>query len=41
VPGRVDLNKLMPVAYAFLLVFVGLTLLLLAADITNPIRLPS
>ena len=41
VPGRVDLNKLMPVAYAFLLAFVGLTLLLLAADITNPIRLPS
>jgi membrane-associated protease RseP (regulator of RpoE activity) len=41
VPGRVDLNKLMPVAYAFLLVFVGLTLLLLAADISNPIRLPS
>lgn len=41
VPGRVDLNKLMPVAYAFLLVFVGLTLLLLAADITNPIHLPS
>jgi membrane-associated protease RseP (regulator of RpoE activity) len=41
VPGRVDLNKLMPVAYAFLLVFVGLTILLLAADITNPIRLPS
>jgi membrane-associated protease RseP (regulator of RpoE activity) len=40
-PGRVDLNKLMPVAYAFLLVFVGLTLLLLAADISNPIRLPS
>jgi membrane-associated protease RseP (regulator of RpoE activity) len=41
VPGRVDLNKLMPVAYVFLLAFVGLTLLLLAADITNPIRLPS
>lgn len=41
VPGRVDLNKLMPVAYAFLLVFVGLTLLLLAADISDPIRLPS
>lgn len=38
-PGRVDLNKLMPVAYAFLLVFVGLTLLLLAADITNPVHL--
>lgn len=41
VPGRVDLNKLMPVAYAFLLLFVGLTLLLLAADITNPLHLPS
>jgi membrane-associated protease RseP (regulator of RpoE activity) len=40
-PGRVDLNKLIPVAYAFLLVFVGLTFLLLAADITNPVRLPS
>ncbi len=40
-PGRVDLNKLIPVAYAFLLIFVGLTVLLLAADITNPIRLPS
>ena len=38
-PGRVDLNKLLPVAYAFLLVFVGLTLLLLAADITNPVHL--
>jgi membrane-associated protease RseP (regulator of RpoE activity) len=40
-PGRVDLNKMMPVAYLFLLVFVGLTLLLVAADITNPIHLPS
>lgn len=40
-PGRVDLNKMLPVAYAFLMVFVGLTVLLLAADITNPIRLPS
>jgi membrane-associated protease RseP (regulator of RpoE activity) len=40
-PGRVDLNKLMPVAYAFLLVFVGLTLLLLAADISNPVHVPS
>jgi len=41
VPGRVDLNKLLPVAYAFLLVFGGLMILLLAADITNPIKLPS
>ena len=40
-PGRVDLNKLMPVAYAFLLVFVSLALLLIAADITNPLHLPS
>jgi membrane-associated protease RseP (regulator of RpoE activity) len=40
-PGRVDLNKLMPVTYAVLLAFVALTVLLLAADITNPLRLPS
>jgi membrane-associated protease RseP (regulator of RpoE activity) len=40
-PGRVDLNKLLPIAYTFLMVLVGLTVLLLAADITNPIRLPS
>ena len=36
-----DLNKLMPVAYTFLVLFVGLTLLLMAADITNPFKLPS
>lgn len=41
VPDRVDLNKLLPVAYAFLLVFGGLMILLLAADISNPIKLPS
>jgi membrane-associated protease RseP (regulator of RpoE activity) len=40
-PGRVDLNKLMPVAYAFLLVFVCLIVLTISADITNPLRLPS
>jgi membrane-associated protease RseP (regulator of RpoE activity) len=40
-PDRVDLNKLLPVAYAFLLVFGGLMILLLAADITNPLKLPS
>jgi membrane-associated protease RseP (regulator of RpoE activity) len=39
VPGRVDLNKMMPVAYGFLLFFVCLTVLLVAADVTNPIRL--
>jgi membrane-associated protease RseP (regulator of RpoE activity) len=40
-PGRVDINKMIPVAYAFLIFFVGLTVLLVAADITNPIHLPS
>jgi membrane-associated protease RseP (regulator of RpoE activity) len=40
-PDRVDLNKLLPVAYVFLLVFGGLMILLLAADITNPLKLPS
>ncbi len=39
-PGRVDLNKLMPVAFTFLVVFVGLSLLLMAADINNPFKLP-
>ena len=40
-PGRVDINKLLPIAYGFILLFVALSLLLLAADITNPIRLGS
>jgi len=38
-PGRVDYNKLMPLTYLVLLVFGGLTLLTLTADILNPIRL--
>lgn len=38
-PGRVDMNKLLPLAYGFLLLVVGLTVLLLAADIVNPITL--
>jgi membrane-associated protease RseP (regulator of RpoE activity) len=38
-PGRVDYNKLLPVTYVVMLVFAGLTLLTLAADIINPIRL--
>jgi len=40
-PGRVDINKLLPFAYGFLMFFVALSLLLVAADITNPIHLPS
>ena len=38
-PGRVDYNKLLPVTYMVLLVFGGLTLLTLTADIVNPIRI--
>jgi membrane-associated protease RseP (regulator of RpoE activity) len=40
-PGRVDINKLLPIAYGFIMIFVALSLLLVAADITNPIRLGS
>ena len=36
---RVDLNKLMPVTYAVVLAFVGLTVWILGADIVNPITL--
>lgn len=38
-PGRVDYNKLLPLTYLVILVFGGLTVLTLAADIVNPIRL--
>ena len=38
-PGRVDLMKIMPVTYAVVAVFIGLSLLLLYADIVNPIRI--
>jgi membrane-associated protease RseP (regulator of RpoE activity) len=38
-PGRVDYNKLLPVTYVVILLFGGLTLLTLAADIVNPITL--
>jgi membrane-associated protease RseP (regulator of RpoE activity) len=34
---RVDLNKLMPVTYAVVLAFVGLTVWILGADIVNPV----
>ena len=36
---RVDLTKLMPITYAVVFLFAGVTLLLLGADIVNPIRL--
>jgi membrane-associated protease RseP (regulator of RpoE activity) len=38
-PGRVDIMKVLPVTYAFVAVFVALSLILLYAGITNPIRL--
>ena len=38
-PGRVDYNKLLPVTYLVILLFGGLTLLTLTADIVNPITL--
>jgi membrane-associated protease RseP (regulator of RpoE activity) len=39
-PGRVDLNKLMPATYAFLALLVTLQVLVLYADIANPIPDP-
>lgn len=38
-PGPFDVAKLMPVAYVVVLLFVGLTLLTLIADIVNPVTL--
>ena len=38
-PGRVDMTKLLPLAYAFLIVVVGLTVLLVAADLVNPVTI--
>ncbi|NHC13565.1 M50 family metallopeptidase [Motilibacter deserti] len=38
-PGRVDYEKLLPLTYAVMLVFVSVSLLALTADIVNPIRL--
>ncbi|MDT0378798.1 site-2 protease family protein [Streptomyces sp. DSM 42041] len=38
-PGPFDVAKLMPVAYVVAGVFVGFTLLVMAADIVNPVRL--
>jgi membrane-associated protease RseP (regulator of RpoE activity) len=39
-PGRVDLTKVMPVAYFVIVLFVGLSVLLLGADIVNPVSNP-
>ncbi|MGH8867886.1 MAG: M50 family metallopeptidase [Actinomycetes bacterium] len=39
-PGRVDLNRLLPAAYLFLVLLIGLSVLLLAADIINPVSTP-
>jgi membrane-associated protease RseP (regulator of RpoE activity) len=38
-PGRVDIMKVLPLTYAVVAVFVGLSLILLYAGITNPIKL--
>jgi membrane-associated protease RseP (regulator of RpoE activity) len=38
-PGHVDYMKLMPVTYVVILLFGGLTLLTVAADIVNPIKI--
>ncbi|GAC1443640.1 MAG: M50 family metallopeptidase [Mycobacteriales bacterium] len=37
---RVDLTKLMPLTYAVVLAFVGLTVWIMGADIVNPVKLP-
>ncbi|WP_242901492.1 M50 family metallopeptidase [Actinomadura terrae] len=39
-PGTVDMTKLMPVTYLALLLLVGLGVLLILADLLNPLRLP-
>jgi membrane-associated protease RseP (regulator of RpoE activity) len=38
-PGRVDYAKLLPVTYVVIVVFGGISLLTIAADIVNPVRL--
>ena len=39
-PGRVDIAKLTPALYAVLILIVGLSVTLIAADIVNPIANP-
>lgn len=36
-PGRPDITRLLPAAYLVIAIFVGLSVLLLYADIVNPI----
>jgi len=38
-PGPVDYMKLMPLTYVVVLIFGGFTLLTVAADIVNPIKI--
>ncbi|MHB2023208.1 MAG: M50 family metallopeptidase [Mycobacteriales bacterium] len=38
-PGRVDLNRVMPVTYAVVVLFIGLSAVLLYADIFHPLSL--
>ena len=38
-PGRVDYLKLMPITYAVVIIFGGLSVLTVAADIINPVTL--
>ena len=39
-PGRVDLTQLLPAAYLVIALFIGLSVLLLVADVLNPVTLP-
>jgi membrane-associated protease RseP (regulator of RpoE activity) len=39
-PGTVDMTKLMPVTYIAVVLLVGLGVLLILADVLNPLRLP-
>lgn len=39
-PGRVDVARLLPLTYGVVAVFIALTLLIVSADIVNPVNLP-
>jgi hypothetical protein len=39
-PGTVDMTKLMPVTYLVFLLLVGFGMLLILADVFNPMTLP-
>ncbi|MFD0691315.1 M50 family metallopeptidase [Actinomadura fibrosa] len=39
-PGTVDMTKLLPITYLAVLILVGLGVLLILADVVNPLRLP-